>query len=414
MVSTMPGCMATELLERRALLTVPGPVTVTGAEIHPASDALATLTWDPVENADSYELWTTQIGHGKFDGREVPATSNQAIISVVYGDFHRFWVRAINSDGQGPWGPAFTQIVGSERPPEVQVIAESSDGPYESDTTPRFVWFHEFRARDYDVWVEKDGMSGPFLRFTQESQSDFDSRTWTPQDPLEDGVYRVWVRGRNANGAGPWSIPIIRAVGGEQPQVTGTTDSGVVLRPTINWTEGVQTVDYQLWVSRESDGQRVLLESGLSQNSFTPTEDLSAGIYRAWVRQVPQKGAPLPWSSMGRFEVGQNTIPATPVLTGSADPAGETFHDNVIFSWQSANNADKYELWISETTIGRVSLLETMDTSLSIDLSTLTFGNNSYRAWVRAIGSTGAKGEWSERVDFTVAHFVNGRHSVGL
>lgn len=405
--------LSTESLERRTLLTIPAPVILTEFEDSGISDAVGKLTWEVEQGVDRYEYWVSQLGHGQI-ATGISSGQNYAFVNMAYGDWHRVWVRGINEDGTGPWGPAFTQIVGSELPPRPNIEQWDGDQIYTTDTTPEFTWDYSIRARDYDVWVEKDGSPGAFLRFGLEnstSQSDGGNQ-WTSETELEDGVYRVWVRARNANGVSAWSQVSRRAVGGEQPIVTGTTDSAQNLRPTINWSEGVQSVNYELWVSSEATNQRVLFLSGLTTNSYTPNEDLPAGIYKAWVRQTPQVGAALPWSEMVRIEVGQDTIPGTPNVAATPDPSGETYHENLLLNWDAVSNGGQYEIWVSQITTGeRVIFETTSETSYAIDLDLLPdFG--TFRAWVRAIGTDSTSGSWSEYRQFDVVTFSDGRHRV--
>lgn len=409
--------LLTESLEKRALLTIPSPVTVTEFLPNEGNDSLGTLTWETELGVDRYEYWVSQLGYGQIDTGVTMNGGDSATVSVAYGDWNRVWVRGINEDGTGQWGPAFTVIVGDELPARPILSTWLDSDIYTADTTPDFSWSFTERARQFDVWVEKDGQAGPYHRSVVDARRD--GRTdrlvrWTSEADMEDGVYRVWVRGRNANGVSPWSASNFRAVGGVQPIVTGTSDSGQNLRPTINWSEGVQSVDYELWVSSEATGQRVLLESNLTTNSFTPTEDLSAGIYKAWVRQTPQTGAALPWSEMVRFEVGQNTIPGTPTVAATPDPADATYHENLMLSWEAVTNGSEYEVWVSEIRTGeRVIFEATASSSFAANLEPLPdFG--TFRAWVRAIGSDGTSGQWSDYRQFNVATFTDGRKRVAV
>lgn len=414
-VASAADC-SSETLERRLLLTVPDPVVITSLESSDSNDNLAELTWEAQEGVDTYEIWVSQLGYGQIDNPIVEGSQSSAFVGAADGDWHRVWIRGINEDGTGPWGPALTAIVGDELPARPTLSTWQGSDIYTTDTTPSFNWGFTEHARQFDVWVQKDGETEPYHRSTQDAPLDGRSNrltAWTPAADIEDGVYRVWVRGRNANGVSAWSDSTYRAVGGEQPEITGTTDSGVALRPTITWTEGVESVGYQLWVSSDSTGQRVLLEPNLTTNSFTPTEDLEAGIYRAWVRQTPVVGIALPWSSVRRFEVGQNTIPGTPVLTASPDPAGQTFHENLILEWDSVSLADHYEVSVASTRIGQVIARQTSETLLTIPLGDpINFGD--FRAWVRAIGNDGTPGEWSSFLVFRATTFADGRHQVFL
>lgn len=410
------ACLSTETLERRTLLTVPAAVTITDLEITNVSDNLASLTWEAEAEVDTYEVWVSQLGYGQISNFTLAGDQTLAYVTAAYGDWHRAWVRGINEDGAGPWGPAHTAIVGDGLPDQPSVNTWLDSDIYTTETTPSFNWSFTQRARQYDVWVEKAGEVEPYHRSVVNARQD--GRTnraipWISETDMEDGVYRVWVRARNANGVSPWSASNYRAVGGEQPEVTGTTDSGEALRPTIMWSEGVQSVEYELWVSSEATGQPVLLESNLTTNSFTPTEDLQSGIYQAWVRQTPVVGTPLPWSPAGRFEVGQNTIPGTPVLNAEADPADELYHENLILNWDFIGLADRYEVWVADTRIGRAISEETSLTTFTVPLEG-PIDQGYFRAWVRAIGSDGTAGEWSNMQQFRVIKYSEDRHRVDV
>ena len=385
---------ATDSLESRLLLAAPQAIQIESvSEVNPGE---IEVVWLADAEAARYEV----IIRGRTDPNfihQVSVTDTSYSLPGLPGNAaYRVFVRGFDSAGAAGVFSQAEEITLGTIPPIAPVFLNSTgdmDRAYVADTTPTYSWVHN--ESEYEIWVSKAGTSGPFLRATVTGNE------FTPETPFEEGVYKLWVRSKDGNSLSRWVGPITTAIGASQPQLTAPTESAPA-QPTIEWSEGLAGVDYQLWVNRVGGPSRVILEQGLTTNSFTPTSDLTDGIYNAWVRQTPDNAAPLPWSPVFRFAVGSSSIPATPVLSGSGADSAATL------TWSSVAGATRYEIWVSDTNVGRIQH-DTQLTALQYDTGELSAAPNrgtTYRVWLRAFNSADVASAWSSFIAFTV--FQNG------
>ena len=381
-----PTIAVTDTLESRTLLSVPGPVPITSVETPDAAmPERVIFHWDAVEDATSYEYWVNEVGLGKTAGENV--TTNSVEVTLRYGANHAAFVRATNSMGTGPWSTAFDMLPGSEPPGEPPTFAAEHKPADYSNGHAITRWTSDNRTALVDIWISREGQSGPFRRAT----SPRDSHINSPQ--LEDGIYTTWLRARNAFGASEWSAPIRRAVGGNQPVVLGPTDNPTVSQPTLTWSPGVPGIPFELWVNQVGGTNRIIHQQNLNETSFTALADLPDGAYNAFIRQKSASVA-LPWSRAFRFEVGVSSLPGVPQPTGS----GSDFR--ATFDWTAAANGVRYEIWVSDTRVGRVV---GDDQITDTTFTTVQLPAGRYRAWLRTFSSADIASAWSFRLDFEIS-----------
>lgn len=388
---TVGAAAAVDVLEDRRLLVAPQMIEgVTAEQTGPPSLG---IMWDTDANAAQYEV-RIEGTHFKFTEQTIVSTNQHEVIfggQDFFGNTYDIAVRGISSEGEvGPWsdtiGAVFEGVPNDPEPPEF--IDSYLDGPYY--TRP-----HNFIFRgglpEYDIWVNKDGVDGPYRQETVTSNG------FALDSEFGGGVFKIWIRGRDTRLVdeyeSAWIGPMTVAIGGEQTVMTGPTDPGSS-QPTFTWTEGVPDVDYQLWVNAVDGPTKVILETDLTTNSFTVDSDLPDGAYEAFVRQTPTSSAALPWSEPFRFGVGADfAIPVAPTL----DVSGENFI--LDLTWNDVDHADSYEIWLADVSRGRIlgeaGLTETQFTT--DELATGVRGTG-FRAWVRAFSAAGTPGNWSDPV----------------
>ena len=83
----------------------------------------------------------------------------------------------------------------------------------------------------------------------------------------------------------------------------------------------------------------ILNPTNIIGTSFTPSVPLPAADYRWWVRGMNNGGVVGSWSLPLDFNVGGKPT----ILT----PTGSTSDRTPLFSWNSVQGADHYELWVS-------------------------------------------------------------------
>ncbi len=99
------------------------------------------------------------------------------------------------------------------------------------------------------------------------------------------------------------------------------------------------------------------------------------------------------WSSPVDFNVSGKAVFQT--------TSGTTSDRTPTLTWTAVTDAARHELWVSRLDGGGVVINETQLTGTSYTpLSNLV--PRAYRAWVRAVSSTGQVGPWSVSIDITV------------
>ncbi|MEZ6063427.1 MAG: peptidylprolyl isomerase [Planctomycetaceae bacterium] len=259
-----------------------------------------------------------------------------------------------------------------------------------SDLRPTFTWTSAVQATKYELWVNRIGGPSAIIHETNISGTSF-----TTTEDLPFGEYRVWVRPGNEAGNGIWSDPqafslILAPVTVTAPSTYNVT----VRRPVIEWTASENAASYDLWVSRIGSGAgQVIREPSLTGTSFTPTQDLSDGIYRVWV-QAKSGAVTSVWSTGLTFEIA---ITKAPTITG---PEGISTTPRPQFTWTGDASAT-YELWVNQIGGAARVIHETAITGTSFTPST-DLVNAPYKAWARKRPATGDPGTWSEPFQFTV------------
>lgn len=179
-----------------------GPVGDSGV----VTDLNPTITWNQIHSAAAYEVLVhRQNSPPPFLLQTVNTTSLTIDAGVVEGDY-TVWVRAIGGDGRfTSWSdPLFFEATGG-RP--VVEINQSPDDPF----FPEITWTGFDEALSYDIWISFLEVDFDFItQSITETVGDTDVvvTSYTPNMPLSEGDYRVWVRAVVPTGVTPWSQPV--------------------------------------------------------------------------------------------------------------------------------------------------------------------------------------------------------------
>lgn len=268
--------------------TVTGPVGTTNS-------GTPTITWGAVEGAGSYEVYLfNDDGLGLRQRVNGITGSSFTTIPVPDGNY-RVWVKSYKANGDsGLWSRPMSFVVDAA---SISTTATPTSPVTPTfDTTPTFTW-NAAGANSVDLYLT-DGQ-------TVITQNVAAGGTWTPTAPLAAGTWDWWVRAKNAAGAaGPWSSRQTTDTSGRAVVLapTGTTSD---LTPTISWTPVTGASQYVFLLDNVSTGQNSLIrDNSVSGTTYTPAQNLTPGIYRAWVRAINgannQAG---PWSFPLEFTV---------------------------------------------------------------------------------------------------------------
>ena len=366
-------------------------ISPTGA----SSDNTPTFAWNAVDNATSYELWVyhenTQTHQIVYE-TGITGTSFTAAAPLPAGSY-RYWVRAaasgfVNSDwveGNFAIGVTLTAPV---------LTAPTGNN---TDTTPTFTWNAVNDAAAYELTVYSVTTNTHQVIY----HDDLASTSFTPTvgEALPAGDYRFWVRAEDSGGtSGPWSAGLDFSIGSipAVPSLIGPIGVTNDTTPTFTWQD-VGADHYVLWVTESASGQRVIYETNVTTNSFTPSTSLNFGSHVFWVQAFSSAGQTNGWSGQGNFAVG--SVPGVPILIG---PTGDTSDTTPTFSWNAAAGAVTYELTVYNQSTGTHNVIHETALSTTSHTSVAALAGGQYQFWVRGRSASGLWGDWSLATYFSV------------
>lgn len=248
-----------------------------------------------------------------------------------------------------------------------------------------FQWGEVPQAVGYEIWVRS---------LNYQAQDEFHrtivtGTTYTPNVDFGIGNYSVWMRSLGTgNSMSAWSA-VRQFSTVAKPTITPMVRMQPTSRPTITWSPVLGAETYRVWVSNLSTGRSpVILQEGLTTNTFTPNAALPIGVYRVWVAAW-SGGISAGWSSPVDIQIAPAPVPSnlTPTMLGER------------FSWSSVPGATSYEFQLKNLRTNELRLnISVQGTSLS-QIPEL-FSGTSYRWWVRARSAQGVFSLWSGPNDF--------------
>ena len=282
------------------------------------TDATPTFEWQAVDGAASYDLWVNGISPSRNQVIRVPnvahvpgaATITYTPTTRLAAGTYRWWIRVNAEDGtKSSWSTPvdFTVPVPAMQAPS---------GTVTSTNTPQFIWTGVAEYVRYELWV--DNLTTGTSRVI--NVKDLTTTTYTPAQSLENGTFRSWVRGFDADGnISQWSAPLdfqINASIGSGP--VGQTPRGVIFqtRPTFSWTPVGNAARYEIVVKQMSLSNQPTVISNtnvsaaIGANGFvnfqSPITLIPGQTYRWWVRGINSNSQTGPWSQPVDFRVVSN------------------------------------------------------------------------------------------------------------
>ncbi|MEQ9409622.1 MAG: hypothetical protein RIK87_17940 [Fuerstiella sp.] len=373
------------------------------------------IEWTASAGASEYELYI--LASGEVTRVTVPGvdigggTLAYTPTSPLKEGFNSVWIRAINPFGEaGAWSSAIGFTVDAFPAPGRPIIT-SPVVTTTTTATPTFSWVAS-GARSYELWVnELPGGASNVLAPTRVIHvTDYLDTTYTHFAPLNNGTHRVWVRSVNAAGEkSEWSAAQTFNVNVPLPlfpvlSQIGTTEDQT---PTFRWNTDTgdafgSGTTFTLWVNNLTTGEaRVILESGLTATSYTPSTALPQGRYAAWVQAVSAVGTKSAWSDRIVVTIDQ-PAPGRPTMTGPVAATGVTAveTDKPAFTWTAAPDAASYELWVNHLDSNTVRIIHETNVTGTSYTPVLGLPEGRYRAWVRAFNAAGEVGTWSQALSF--------------
>ena len=127
-----------------------------------------------------------------------------------------------------------------------------------------------------------------------------------------------------------------------------------------------------------------VIQSGITENTWTPDVDLPPGPSYWWVRGITSEGRPGAWSVRSTVDTEGRAVVEGPELAFDSV--------SLDITWSSVGLATHYDVHIERTSTTEVIFRQDGITSTSVTIDPLT--DDEYHVWVRAHQS-GTRGPWS-------------------
>ncbi len=340
------------------------------------------FSWTPVTGATEYDIWVTKNpSTNPYHGVTVSQSSYTPPVDFGIGTFN-LWVRAKNSESVGPWTPKYTFVINT-------AAVLHSITRFQPTLRPTISWDALPGAVKYDVWIN-DVSRGvtQYIRNTNVTGT-----TFTPSADLPLGIYRAWVRGIAADGtAASWS-GAVEFVTMQAPTITQGQNPTFNRTPTFAWEALPGAAKYEVFIRNRNTGATTVDERNITGLSFTPSTPLPDGPYRWWAIGVSTQGVRSFWTAPMDIYIGGRTELLSPA--GSSNVATPTF------AWRPVDGAVRYDLWVNQVG-GQAQIIRQQNLTGTNYTPITSLPAGSYRAWIRAVSSTGEVSLWSLEVAFTI------------
>jgi hypothetical protein len=335
-------------------LATPGNLTLS------AANQQITVSWTAVTGATSYEVYystnTTIPAAPSF----TVTTTSRTFTGLTNGTTYYFWVKAVNATGAGAASPmASGKPIGNMGTVTVNV-GESGQLVLS--------WSAVAGADEYEVYYSTNNS-------IQATPAQTVSVTTATINSLTNGTtYYVWVKPRNANGAGS-----VSTVANGVPTATpgNLTISAANQQITVSWAAVTGATSYEVYYSTNTTIPASSAYTGTDINR-TFTGLTNGTTYYFWVKAVNANGAgaasPMangkPIANMGAVTL----VPGNGQLTAS---------------WTAVAGADQYEVYYSTNNSIPATPAQTVNApATTATMSGLT-NNTTYYVWVKPKNANG-------------------------
>jgi subtilisin family serine protease len=403
------------------VFTVDSPVPATPRLTAPARTTTSTnprFVWTAVSGVARYELAVNNLSTGKKDyirEKNLPRTSTFFDPKYFTQGNYVAYIRAINGNGEAsPWSPKYSFTV-DVLPPDRPVVTGprgANNSSTVTTTNPTFSWTSVPRAVKYDLWVNNlTTKKSQVIR-----QKNLTTTSYTPVGNMDQGKYRVYVRGINvANEVGEWSklldftidepTPARPVIVAPVASALGFVDNA---NPTFVWTANPAAPFYEFQLQNVSLNKQAISVKGLTKPQYTVPTSLRLGeySYSARVRSVNVSGDVSSWSEAYTIRIDV-PAPTTPRLIGPGNSSRDT---TPTFTWVHGGSATRYEILVRDLVRNEQITLQVKTFQLSPDGNTATYTlpnsralvPSTYRFWVRAFNSTNQASGWSTSKTFVI------------
>lgn len=157
-----------------------------------------TIVLTKVDQAARYDIWVERHLATSVFLKTTSAGNEFTFPTDLPAGRYTFYARAVSTRGElSKWSEPYTFTCTGGAP----LIVDPVNGSASANPLPLIRWEGVKEAKTYEIMIALIGKNFNFLR-----QSGLSSTSFSPNEPLNSGDYRVWVRGVTADGTSlPWS-----------------------------------------------------------------------------------------------------------------------------------------------------------------------------------------------------------------
>lgn len=344
------------------------------------------------------------------------ATTSYLIPHEFENGEYEVWARLFFGDGTySRWGqPTSLVIDNSSIDTRPRILTPN----YSHDITAQrwtITWTSSTLDESYDLWVApRDDIANPTI-----NERGITGTSYTTPFDLNPDTYTIQVRANLSTGSkSAWSLPVAKAVhphGLDPIVITDGFGQTNDTTPYFQWEAVANVTDgYHIFISPASDPSNPIYERrGITDGNDatglhlvdTPLPNNRA--YYVWVRATYDSQTiglrNSRWGSPTTLVIGNDTSGASLAQIPFTQGDIATTNLTPTLTWESRDNVDRYELWISFRGDRRVAAYHVRSLQeASHELESELIANYEYEAWVRAHYSDGTKTIWGAPFVFEI------------
>lgn len=318
-------------------ITAPGAINGLGAT---GGDARVDLLWDISPDATGYKVYISETDDDHFVFHGNSGSGSYAVTGLSNDKTYRFRVSAINNAGEGSQGStvvALTKAQTSVLQPPASVNVLGGNG------SATVSWDNVSGATNYTIY-QSTSPSGPFTAVVAVTSSPY-IVPWL----INGQIYYFALGANNSAGNGQMSSPVavIPNVPMTVPPVpSGLSANGGNASVAVSWNASEGAISYNIYQSDTEMGTYMQVRNS------TSTSDNITGLTNAqayWFKVTALNDA----GESEKSAVAQTT-PQAPIVLPSAPSGVNSAPGNasVSVSWETAQGADIYNIYQSNTETG--------------------------------------------------------------
>lgn len=387
------------------LLYRPKPPILTSpanALIQTSSPGLA-FEWQSVRGAATYKIQVDDQNDFTSPLLDRQTTTTRQPLSMDLQQGIYYWrVRSISRFNRaGNWSATrqFTISI----PPGSFALIQPADQSME--TKPEALVFNWERAENSAYYL-----------LQLDDNSDFSSPVFDNKVPennlalptaLSQGIYYWHVRAFNAfdtpgDWSATWSFTVSIAPSGVPGLIEPKDGSKLEAtdRPAFAWQGLGDATQYEIQVDDNSSLDSPEVHVPVNETRFIPVRGMPQGVYYWRVRALNAFGTPGDWSALWSFTISHP--PETPTLIHPEDGLIESSTTTPTFVWNTAENAARYKIQVSnDQNFGSLIYENEGTETRTAPLNALAMGDYYWR--VRAFNSYDTPGDWSGVWRFSIS-----------